>query len=363
MPQNINGKWNEFIIYKVEFLQKSFNNHKTQDILKSSRITVKTERLKDESSIIDYTDQKTTSSDINKFVGDIISKIRHIANNSEIRIFNDSWEVIEVNNQVALCISFMRKIKNNPTEKVIIYWFKRGNILQSLSMSYLEQDTLKCGNDFKKVLNSLRLSTPEDVLKIEDVINQNNIKIDTLRYNEFSVGGYYKYYICEFGEIKIPKGLIRSDNYDTISNIFTTYFFQNQILPLTKSARISISTQAGLGNEILENSKSLEMNIDELNEFNFTVKNGYIQLNKTNGIEILQWEDTRAVSINKQNALMFSYISQLSNYPPNINSLYSFDNFDRKNSVTLSYPVKNSAICRAKFESVINSIRLVNIYN
>jgi hypothetical protein len=217
-----------------------------------------------------------------------------------------------------------------------------------MAMYYREQDSLKWKNDFNKVLNSLILASRESSLRIDKLLNN---KIDTLKNLEkFSVNDEFNNYtLDEFGSIKIPKELDQSKYFKIMPNLPSTVFFQDQMTPLTKSARILIGTMPNLTSRIDSNLEFF--------------KKVHLQGKETMGIKILQCDSsTSAISINNQNALMFSYISQVEDYPPNTNFLYRFINFDRINLIELSYPVKDSAIWREKFEKVVNSIKLVSIY-
>lgn len=176
---------------------------------------------------------------------------------------------------------------------------------------------------------------------------------------------FTRYSLDNIGSILIPN-IMEKQNQNDNSNIFHSIIFQQK--GLNQKTKNSYKTYARIiiANRI-KNSRNINLNNNistaELSEINNEIKYENQEQMRQNGMEIVNWYGTSVVTVNKNKALMYSYIRTSPKGSSNGTSntmvkVYRFPHDDLFYSVTLSYSIADEKKWKEVMNKSINSFNI-----
>jgi curved DNA-binding protein CbpA len=193
---------------------------------------------------------------------------------------------------------------------------------------------------------------------------------------------YKKYILNNIGVINIPiememqRGEYKETNKivkDKINNKTThlnthetTIFQQKGLNILDKKSfdtysRVIIDTKVRKAGTFQKLTDTIHITKTELLELDDYFKNEVYENFKGTKINLIKWNKTEFLLVNGRPAIKTSYVRQFENNLYTEVEHYSFQNYDRLHSITLSYRQNDSLIWKPLFSKIIKSFKITNI--
>lgn len=348
------------VIYKATFQQRGLNSMEAQAKQEYARVLISTEIIQPNQFPLKLEGLNIKHSEIDQFYDSIKEQfLRDLMIMGGSVISWDKAELVSINDQKALHISYLRKMHDSPPVKVNCYFFKKRDTLRSITMSYRESDALKYKNDFEKILSSIQLTSN----KLTGRINNNYLqveKLNSLPYFNKDDGNVKNFDVEEFGSITLP------NNMDSIavnmgSEHFVTTFFEKRnsrnIQKKAGYAKITIMTKLNVN--VKRNINSTQITLSELKDYEDDLFLGY----NIKTAKIVEQEKSIPVSFNGIEAFKFSYTVRIEPLRKNFKHItYLIENHDRMHSIVFSSPIENWASREETFLKILESISIPSIY-
>lgn len=355
------------ILYKVTYQQKGLNQKEPEALLKYARVLLRSERILNNSFPFNLDGSKIKSYDLNNYSENFYEGMEEALTPYGHKILHKTnFEAIKVNNLYGLSAGYIRQLNDNPKVLVEVYYFRKADILYTITFSHRESESGSWQLDFMKFLNSLELEHPLkmpclNILNQKATANLEFIKIDTLH----NLTGYASfensldYTISEFGQLRLPSKLSHRRMLSPGPEVFIDLFVDNSIenstnQALTSYAKVMFTTQKGKKGMTSENSLSLNISNSELQELCNDLRNQYIG----HGREISNWSDCKGISVNNIMALKIKYLSRVGDYPSVLFEEYHIENYDRRHIISFSCPVQDTLIWKNEFSKILDSVVL-----
>ena len=121
--------------------------------------------------------------------------------------------------------------------------------------------------------------------------------------------------------------------------------------------RITLETNLGIGGDFQRITQAINISATDLEKMSSTMKEKLELTLKAKHITMVSWKGVDIQNVNGQQAIHMSYIRQGQGEPQVQVDQYYFENYDRRHSILLSYPLEEAAQWAPIMQEILKSFR------